>query len=260
MLPGYCLGGTLLTCTLAYLKARGDERIGCATLLASLLDFTEPGELQHFLNIEQIEYFETLMTRNGLWGGRKMATAFNMIQADENIWPYWNHRYLKGQKPIKHAALYWVSDLTHTTAPLYSFYMRKMYLENVLKEPGGIAINGTAIDFKCIDVPVYYLGIKDDTISPLKAAVRSQQLLANARLVVSEGGHYSAVTNPAGSKKLGFWCDEQRLEMAPEVRQPGSWWNDWAQWLVPHAGVEQGSKPLNTKLPDSPGSYVQQVV
>jgi polyhydroxyalkanoate synthase len=163
---GYCLGGTLTEATLAYMKTKGDDRIKAVTLFTTMTDFSEAGDLGVFIDEEQLASIEDMMTQRGYLDGREMATTFNMLRANDLIWSFVVNNYLLGKEPFPFDLLYWNSDSTRMPAAMHSFYLRKCYHENKLVEPGGITLNGTPIDLRRIDIPVYWLSTREDHIAP----------------------------------------------------------------------------------------------
>jgi polyhydroxyalkanoate synthase len=264
---GYCLGGTLMAATLAYMKAVGDERIKAVTFFASLVDFAEAGELEVFIDDEQIGQLEERMAEKGYLDGAEMATTFNMLRANDLIWSFVINNYLLGKDPFPFDLLYWNSDSTRMPAVMHSFYLRKMYQENRLSEPGGIELGGVPIDLGAIDIPVYILAAKDDHIAPWISAFVATRLYSGAvKFVLAASGHIAGVINPPAAKKYGYWTNAKKAE-TPEAwldtaeRHEGSWWPDWHRWL----GRKSGKKvPARTPgegklkpLEDAPGAYVK---
>jgi poly[(R)-3-hydroxyalkanoate] polymerase subunit PhaC len=265
---GYCLGGTLLGSTLAWLAAKGKERIKAATFFVSLLDFAESGELNVFIDEEQLKMLEERMNRRGFLEGSEMATTFNMLRANDLIWSFVVNNYLLGNDPFPFDLLYWNSDSTRMPARMHSFYLRNMYQENRLAEPGGITLRGEPIDLGRIRVPAYFLSTREDHIAPWKATYRGTQLLGGPnRFVLAASGHIAGVVNPPDSGKYNHWINtdlpadpEQWLHGATELA--GSWWPDWHRWLTALAGERVPARvPGKGKLKaiePAPGSYVKE--
>jgi polyhydroxyalkanoate synthase len=264
---GYCLGGTLLASTLAYMAAKGDDRIKSATFFVTLTDFAEAGELGVFIDEEQLQSLEEKMNRRGFLEGSEMATTFNMLRANDLIWSFVVNNYLLGNEPFPFDLLYWNADSTRMPARMHSFYLRKMYQENLLCEPGGVSLLGVPIDLRKIKVPAYFLSTREDHIAPWKSTYRGTQLLSGPkRFVLAASGHIAGVVNPPEGGKYSHWINpelppdpESWLASATEVA--GSWWPDWHRWVsaqanetvparVPGAGK---LKPIE----DAPGSYVK---
>jgi polyhydroxyalkanoate synthase len=264
---GYCLGGTLLGSTLAYMAAVGDDRIKSATFFVTMLDFAEAGELGVFIDEEQLEALEAKMNKRGYLEGSEMATTFNMLRANDLIWSFVVNNYLLGNDPFPFDLLYWNSDSTRMPAKMHSFYLRKMYQENLLAKPGGISLNGVPIDLGKIKTPAYFLSTREDHIAPWKSTYRGTQLLGGKkRFVLAASGHIAGVVNPPDSGKYSHWVNtalpadpEAWFHGATEIA--GSWWPDWHRW-VSALGKEQvparvpGDGKL-TPIEDAPGSYVK---
>jgi polyhydroxyalkanoate synthase len=264
---GYCLGGTLLGSTLAYMAAQGDDRIKSATFFVSMLDFAEAGELGVFIDEEQLRALEGKMNKRGYLEGSEMATTFNMLRANDLIWSFVVNNYLLGNEPFPFDLLYWNSDSTRMPAKMHSFYLRKMYQENLLAQPGGISLNGVPIELGKIKTPAYFLSTREDHIAPWKSTYRGTQLLGGKkRFVLAASGHIAGVVNPPESGKYSHWVNtalpadpEAWFHGATEIA--GSWWPDWHRW-VSALGKEQvparvpGDGKL-TPIEDAPGSYVK---
>ncbi len=264
---GYCLGGTLLASTLAYLAAKGDERIKSATFFVTLLDFAESGELAVFIDEEQLRALEERMNRRGFLEGSEMATTFNMLRANDLIWSFVVNNYLLGNEPFPFDLLYWNSDSTRMPARMHSFYLRKMYQENQLAQPNGISLAGVPIDFSKITTPAYFLSTREDHITPWKSTYRGTQLLSGPkRFVLAASGHIAGVVNPPEGGKYSHWINPD-LPPDPEAwflgatEIAGSWWPDWHRWVtgLSHEQVP-AREPGAGKLPaieQAPGSYVK---
>ncbi|MDA8051719.1 MAG: class I poly(R)-hydroxyalkanoic acid synthase [Rhodospirillales bacterium] len=264
---GYCLGGTLLGSALAWLAAKDKEPIKTATFFVSLLDFTESGELNVFIDEEQLKVLEERMHRRGFLEGSEMAATFNMLRANDLIWSFVVNNYLLGNDPFPFDLLYWNSDSTRMPARMHSFYLRKMYQENKLAEPCGVTLGGEPIDLGRIRVPAYFLSTREDHIAPWKATYRGTQLLGGAnRFVLAASGHIAGVVNPPDSGKYNHWVNpdlpadpEAWLRDASELA--GSWWPDWHRWVSSHGDERVPARdPAKGKLKPiepAPGSYVK---
>jgi len=264
---GYCLGGTLLGSTLAYMAAKNDNRIKSATFFVSMLDFAEAGELGVFIDEEQLSALEDKMNKRGYLEGSEMATTFNMLRANDLIWSFVVNNYLMGNEPFPFDLLYWNSDSTRMPAKMHSFYLRKMYQENLLATQGGITLNGVPIDLGKIKTPAYFLSTREDHIAPWKSTYRGTQLLGGTkRFVLAASGHIAGVVNPPDGGKYSHWVNtalpsdpEAWFHGATEIA--GSWWPDWHRWVTA-LGKEQvkarvpGEGKL-TPIEDAPGSYVK---
>jgi polyhydroxyalkanoate synthase len=264
---GYCLGGTLLASTLAYMARTGDNRISSATFFVTLMDFAEAGELQIFIDEEQLKVLEERMNRRGFLEGSEMANTFNMLRANDLIWSFVVNNYLLGNEPFPFDLLYWNADSTRMPARMHSFYLRKMYQENLLAEPDGISLAGVPIDLRQIKTPAYFLSTREDHIAPWKSTYRGTQLLSGPkRFILAASGHIAGVVNPPEGGKYSHWIStdlppepETWLQGATEMA--GSWWPDWQRWITGMSDERVPARePGAGKLPvieDAPGSYVK---
>jgi polyhydroxyalkanoate synthase len=264
---GYCLGGTLLASTLAYMAAKGDDRFASATYLTTMVDFTEAGELGVFIDEEQLQALEAKMNKQGYLDGSAMATTFNMLRANDLIWSFVVNNYLMGKEPFPFDLLYWNSDSTRMPAAMHSFYLRKMYQENKLAQPGGISLLDTPIDLTKIKTPTFILATREDHIAPWKSAYAATRFYGGpTRFVLSASGHIAGVVNPPGANKYNYWVNA-KLPATPDAwfegaeQHPGSWWPEWSKWLGKHAGGKVDARnPGESDLPAieaAPGSYAR---
>ena len=264
---GYCLGGTILLTTLAYLAANKDKRVQSAICFACMTDFSEPGELEVFIDEELIASLEKQMGERGYLDGSQMAGVFSMLRANDLIWYFVVNNYLLGKDPYPFDLLYWNSDSTRMPRDMHSFYVRNMYQKNLLREPGGITLAGVPIDLRKIKAPVCFLSAYEDHIAPWKSTYAGTQLVGGpVKFVLSGSGHIAGVINPASSDKYGFWLNPKTPSSPDDwfkeaVKQDGSWWPDWLAWLTPHAGPQVPARaPGDGELKpieDAPGSYVK---
>jgi len=263
---GYCLGGTLLASTLAWMAARKDDRIQSATFFAAMVDFEEAGELSVFIDEEQLAALEEKMNEKGYLEGRDMATTFNMLRANDLIWSFVVNNYLLGKDPFPFDLLYWNSDSTRMPAAMHSFYLRQMYQENRLSA-GEIKLLGTKIDLTKIKLPVFILSTREDHIAPWRSTYVATQLYRGpTEFVLAASGHIAGVVNPPAANKYSHWVGK-KTPPAPEdwlaaaEQHPGSWWPHWNQWVKKYSGGEvPARKPGDGKLPvieAAPGSYVK---
>jgi len=264
---GYCLGGTLLACTLAHMAAKRDARIKSATFFTTMIDFAEAGELSVFIDEEQLQSLEERMQRRGYLEGREMAATFNMLRANDLIWSFVVQNYLLGQEPFPFDLLYWNDDSTRMPAAMHSFYLRRMYQQNDLVKPGAITLAGVPLDVSKVKVPAYILSTREDHIAPWKSTYRTTQIFQGpVRFVLAASGHIAGVANPPESGKYSHWISEETPEK-PEswfenaTEMAGSWWPDWHRWVtsldrtqVPARQPGAGALPA---LEDAPGSYVK---
>ena len=264
---GYCLGGTLLGATLAYMAEKKDRRFVSATFFVSLLDFSIPGELGVFIDEQQVQNLERRMNERGYLEGSEMGTTFNILRANDLVWSFVINNYLLGKEPFPFDLLYWNSDSTRMPAKMHSFYLRKMYMENALKDPGGITLGGVPIDLCKIAMPAYFISAAEDHIAPWKSTYLGARLLSGpVRFVLGGSGHIAGIVNPPSANKYGYWTSDKLAE-TPEQWQAraefheGSWWSDWQAWI----DRENGAARVPARIPgegklkaieDAPGSYV----
>ncbi len=263
---GYCVGGTLLAATLALHAKEKNTRIRTATLFTTQVDFTHAGDLKVFVDDDQLTSLEERMQTRGYLDGSKMATAFNLLRANELIWPYVINSYLKGQEPLPFDLLFWNSDSTRMAAANHSFYLRNCYLENTLSQ-GKMVLAGKTISLKDIKIPVYNLATREDHIAPPKSVFLGGKCFGGpVEFVLSGSGHIAGVVNPPDKQKYQFWADgspdgdyEDWLVGAKET--PGSWWPHWHAWVERHNDRRvpariPGGGALNA-IEEAPGSYVR---
>ena len=272
---GYCLGGTLLACTLSYLKAsdaKKSERIKSATFLTTLLDFTDAGELSVFIDEEQLQVLENRMNKTGYLEGQSMAMTFNMLRDNDLIWNFVINNYLLGKDPFPFDLLYWNSDSTRMPAAMHSFYLRNMYLENKLKQPGGIKLFNVPIDLGNIDLPIMMVSTREDHIAPWKSTFDGAKLFGKKPIfVLAASGHIAGIVNPPAANKYQYWLNNAMPSnadastadewLAGAKSKPGSWWGEWAQFLAHYSGGMvkarvPGAGGLKA-IEDAPGSYVR---
>ncbi len=259
---GYCLGGTLLGTTLAWMARRDDQRIRSATFFVSLLDFEEAGELGVFIDEEQLKALEERMHERGYLEGSDMASTFNMLRANDLIWSFVVNNYLMGNEPFPFDLLYWNSDATRMPARMHSFYLRNMYQQNLLSKPNAISFEGESLDLGAITVPAYFLSTREDHIAPWRSTYRGTQLLGGEkRFVLAASGHIAGVVNPPEGGKYNHWVNEELpaepqawLEGATELA--GSWWNDWNRWVTAKAPETVPARVPADGIEAAPGSYV----
>ncbi len=267
---GYCLGGTLLACTLAYLTAKKQQdRITSATFLTTMVDFTDAGELSVFVDEEQLAAMEQRMSQQGYLEGSAMANTFNMLRANDLIWSFVINNYLLGKEPFPFDLLYWNSDSTRMPAAMHSFYLRNMYQENLLCKAGGLTLADVPIDLTKIKTPTFILSTKEDHIAPWKSTYAATQLYKGpVKFALAASGHIAGVVNPPAAKKYNHWINNaETLPASPDdwlagaEAQPGSWWPEWQKWVSAFSnGTVPARKPGDHKvkpLADAPGSYVK---
>lgn len=267
---GYCLGGTLLATTLAYLAGkRQASRISAATFFTTMTDFTDPGELGVFIDEGQVSSLEKKMFERGYLEGSEMAGTFNMLRANDLIWSFVVNNYLLGKDPFPFDLLYWNSDSTRMPAKMHSFYLRKLYMENRLVEPGGITIDGVAIDLGKIKTPCYFISTIEDHIAPWKSTYAGARNFGGpVRFVLGGSGHIAGIVNPPAANKYGFWINPAaKLPATPDAwlegaqQNTGSWWTDWQSWLTAMDSEQTEPRdPAKGKLKvleDAPGTFVK---
>lgn len=267
---GFCVGGTMLSAALAVLAARGEKPVASATLLTTLVDFTDTGVLDVFIDEAFVQMREMQMGAGGLLKGQELASTFSFLRPNDLVWNYVVGNYLKGETPPAFDLLYWNSDATNLPGPWYAWYLRNLYLENKLVQPGQLTVCGQGLNLAQVDVPVYIYGSREDHIVPITASYASTQVLpGEKRFVMGASGHIAGVINPPAKGKRSHWIradgalpatHAQWLEGAQE--HAGSWWMDWAQWLQSHAGRQVVAPKRYGRghyqcLEAAPGRYVQ---
>ena len=264
---GYCVGGTLLASTLAWLAEKRRQRVTSATFFAAQVDFTHAGDLLVFVDEDQISTLEREMEATGVLEGSKMAMAFNMLRSNDLIWSYVVSNYLKGQPPSAFDLLHWNSDATRMPAANHSFYLRNCYLENRLST-GSMVLDNTLLDLSKVKVPVYNLATKEDHIAPADSVLYGSQFFGGpVKYVLSGSGHIAGVVNPPAGGKYQYWTNDNIKDVTladwlkNATEHKGSWWPDWRQWLesldaeqVPARAVGSEEMP---PIEDAPGSYVK---
>ncbi len=262
---GYCIGGTLLAMSLAWLAARGDERFLAATFIVSLQDFSNVGDTARFLGEEHLDFVEQQMLERGYLDSREMSNMFNLLRSNDLIWANVVNNYLMGEKPAAFDLLYWNSDGTRMTRAAHSWYLRQTYAENNLIRPGAIELAGETLDLSRVTLDVYAVGAEKDHIVPWPAAWQATRLFGGEiRYVLASSGHVAGIINPPDGKGA-YWTSAAKAETAEAwragaSRADGSWWTDWAAWLAARSGPKVRPPKLGSKahpaLMDAPGSYV----
>jgi len=263
---GYCVGGTLVAASLAYMAQKGDTRVNSATFLAAQVDFEKAGDLKVYVDEEQVKWIEARMAEKGYLPGRRMADAFNLLRSNDLIWSYVINNYLLGKSPMPFDLLFWNSDGTCMPANVHSFYLRECYLHNRLSK-GVMTLDGVRLDLRKVKLPVYNLAAKDDHISPLASVFRlGDHFGGPVKLVVAASGHIAGVVNPPEAQKYQYWTNEDGAPTLQEwwaeaKEHPGSWWPDWLQWIDQRSGkTVKARQPGEGKLKaieDAPGRYVK---
>ena len=262
---GYCVGGTLLGTTLAYLAARGEEPFSSATFFAAQVDFTNAGDLLVFIDDAQLKALEEMMAERGYLDAGRMAAVFNMLRPKDLIWPYVVNNYLLGRKPLPFDLLFWNQDSTRLPAANHKFYLREFYQQNRLAR-GQMTIGNVKLDLGQVKLPIYELCAKEDHIAPAKSVFIGSRLFGGpVTYVLAGSGHIAGVINPPSKPKYQYWTNTKRaatleawLEGAEE--HPGSWWPHYAEWLARHSGGLVPAREPGARLgtiEDAPGSYVK---
>ena len=265
---GFCVGGTILSTALAVLAARGEKPVASLTLLTSLLDFSDTGILDIFIDETAVKFREMQMGSGGLLKGQDLASTFSFLRPNDLVWNYVVGNYLKGETPPPFDLLYWNSDSTNLPGPFYAWYLRNTYFENSLVKRGKLTVCGEKIDLSKLDMPAYIYGSREDHIVPIGGAYASTQVLKGPRrFVMGASGHIAGVINPPAKKKRSHWIGDKlpvshQAWLADATEHGGSWWPDWAAWLKRHAGPQiaapksYGSRKYKALEP-APGRYVK---
>ena len=275
---GFCVGGTILATALSVLAARGEKPVESVTLLTSLLDFTDTGILDIFIDERSVKYREAEMGKGGLLKGKELASTFSFLRPNDLVWNYVVGNYLKGETPPPFDLLYWNSDSTNLPGPFYAWYLRNTYFENNLIQPGKTLVCGEKVDLTLLDMPFYIYGSREDHIVPIGGAYASTQVLpGKKRFVMGASGHIAGVINPPAKKKRSYWTHDNLAstraagEIFPAAQAEwqkgatehvGSWWPDWSDWLQSHAGKQvaapktYGSRKYKA-IESAPGRYVK---
>ncbi len=267
---GYCVAGTLLSATLAYLAGRGEDPFVSATFLTAQSDFTKAGDLKLFIDDAQLKNIEKLMAEKGYLEGSRMATVFNMLRPKDLIWPYVVNNYLLGKKPMPFDLLFWNQDSTRMPAANHNFYLREFYHENKLAL-GKMKLGGVQLDLGKVTLPIYDLAAREDHIAPVRSVFIGAKLFGGpVTFVMSGSGHIAGVVNPPAKPKYQYWTNNKPLShpdtatfeqwSAGTTETPGSWWPHHATWLAKHSGSKIAARLPGAKLgviEDAPGSYVK---
>ena len=264
---GYCVGGTLLSITLAYLAAKKQDRVLSATLFAAQVDFTYAGDLLVFVDKERIAQLEEHMKSQGYLEASRMANTFNMLRSNDLIWPYVVNNYLRGKKPFPFDILYWNADATRMPPANHSFYLRNCYLENNLAK-GKMELDGVKLDLHDVKVPVYNLATREDHIAPAKSVLVGSKFFGGpVKFVLAGSGHIAGVINPPGKAKYQYWTgaaprgSDLGKWLGKAKEHHGSWWPDWLEWLKSHDGDTVPARAIGggkfKPIEDAPGSYVK---
>ena len=268
---GFCVGGTILSTALAVLAARGEKPAASATLLTTLVDFTDTGILDVFIDENFVKYREMQMGKGGLLKGQDLASTFSFLRPNDLVWNYVVGNYLKGETPPPFDLLYWNSDSTNLPGPFYAWYLRNTYLENNLVKPGKATVCGVKVDLNKVNIPMYIYGSREDHIVPIGGSYGSTQVFpGKKRFVMGASGHIAGVINPPAAKKRSHWTREDGKFpktagewIAGATESPGSWWTDWSDWLKGYAGKQIAAPKTYGKgtkykaIEPAPGRYVK---
>jgi polyhydroxyalkanoate synthase len=272
---GFCVGGTIICTALAVMYARGEDPVTSVTLMTALLDFEDTGVLDIFIDEAHVQMREKMFGKGGLMPGRELANTFSSLRANDLVWNYVVSNYLEGKQPPAFDLLYWNGDSTNLPGPMYTWYLRNMYLENNLRVPSRLELCGEKIDLGTIHVPTYVFAAREDHIVPWRAAYASARTLTGVkpgqlRFVLGASGHIAGSINPPSKNKRSYWAsDSKTLPADSEAwfvaaqEHPGSWWTDWSRWLATHGGPMKspprsyGSAKYKVIEP-APGTYVKQ--
>ncbi len=263
---GFCIGGTLLSMLLAYNKAKKINSIRSASFLASMIDFSDPGDLSVFIDEKQIAKVEEHMKTKGYLEGNFMASTFNSLRASDLVWAYFIRNYLRGTRPVPFDLLFWNMDSTNMPAKMHSEYLRWMYLHNDLVKPEKIHINDIPLDVSQIDIPTCFVSTQKDHIAPWKATYEGFRLIkGKKRFILGGSGHIAGIIIPPGTPKYGYYLnlaspEDPETWLANAHYHTGSWWPEWMTWLKKESGPLINA-PVFSNLPvqamiDAPGSYV----
>ncbi|GLQ29752.1 class I poly(R)-hydroxyalkanoic acid synthase [Litoribrevibacter albus] len=268
---GYCIGGTLLMTSLAYMAARRmKSRVKSATLFTTLTDFSDPGDIGVFVDEHTVKAIEDQNNHKGYFDGRVMAVSFSLLRENSLYWNYFVQNYLKGESPVPFDLLYWNSDSTNITAACHNDMLRRFYLENQLVKPGAYSVNGTKIDLSKITTPLYFISTHQDHIARWRITYEGAKICRNnSTFVLGESGHIAGIVNPPAKKKYSYWTNETLCDSADEwldlsEQHSGSWWTHWDEWLAPNKGKQvEARSPEEGKfelLCDAPGTYVKRTL
>ena len=264
---GYCIGGTLLAIALSYYKSKNDPIINSASFFTTLVDFSSPGEIGALINKSTIDYIENKVSEVGYLDGKYLSNSFSLIRANDLVWSYFVNNYLLGKSPAAFDILYWNSDATNLPAKMYIYYLKNMYINNLLKTPGALEMLGVKINLADVDIPSFSLAAKGDHIALWQSVYDGVKLFKGQRtFCLTEAGHVAGVVNPATSNKYSHMVSTDILDnhdkwLETATIHNGSWWNSWHKWLS--ANSEELTKSINynsmSMIEVAPGSYVKQL-
>lgn len=266
---GFCVGGTILSCALAVMKARREDKVASLTLLTSMLDFDDSGEIGALVTEQSVATREMTIGQGGILQGKELSFVFSSLRANDLMWQYVANGYIKGKAPAAFDMLYWNGDNTNLPGPMFCWYVRNCYLENNVRIPGKVTTCGVKINLGLVDVPAFIYASREDHIVPWRSAYASIGLLGGAKtFVLGASGHIAGVINPPTKKKRSHWVGgsvatdaDQWLNTASEV--PGSWWPQWGSWLAEQAGKRIRARTTvgnrrHRQIEPAPGRYVKE--
>jgi len=266
---GFCIGGTLLACALAVLAKKRRKPVASLTLMTSLLEFTDAGEIRVYIDRNFVEKREKKLAKGGIVPGAELASAFSSLRANDLVWSYVVSNYLKGKQPPAFDLLYWNGDSTNLPGPMYAYYLRNTYQDNLLVVPDALTMCGVPLDLKRADMPAFVFAAREDHIVPWKGGYESARYLGGpVKFVLGASGHIAGSINSASKGKRSYWTND-RLGPDPEKwlaqakEAPGSWWVPWAQWLEPFAGKPVAARKAlgdakHKPIEPAPGRYVRE--
>jgi polyhydroxyalkanoate synthase subunit PhaC len=266
---GFCVGGTLLGAALGVLAAKGEDLVESATYLASMLDFSDTGQIGLFVDEASVAAREAALGRGGLLPAVELSTVFSALRANDLIWPYVVNNYLLGGTPPAFDLLYWNADGTNLPGPMYCWYLRNTYLENKLRKPGALRCLGVPLDLGKVDRPSFIVATREDHIVPWRTAYRSLEVLGGDKtFVLGASGHVAGIINSPAKQRRSYWTGGPQAQdadawLARAAQTPGSWWPQWAAWLAQYRGGNRKApaKAGNTRfrpVEAAPGRYVKQ--
>ncbi len=268
-LLGFCIGGTLVGAALAILAKQRKSPVASLTLLTSLLDFTDVGEIRVYIDEKFVGSREKQLQKGGIVPGAELASAFSSLRANDLVWPYVVNNYLKGRQPPAFDLLFWNSDATNLPGPMYAYYLRNTYQDNKLAQPDALTMCGVPVSLKRVKLPTFVFAAREDHIVPWRGGYKSARTLGGkVKFVLGASGHIAGTINPAGKNKRSYWVHD-RLEddadgwFSAAAERPGSWWPEWSKWLAPYAGkrVAAPRRPGGGKakpIEPAPGRFVKE--
>jgi len=268
---GYCVAGTTMAATLAYLAAKDDaDKVKSATFFTAQVDFEEPGDLKLFLGDETMQTLQQLTAENGVLDGRVMAATFNLLRGRDLIWNYVVNNYLMGKDPPPFDLLHWNGDVTNLPGEWHRDYLQRLYRENLLVKPGAVSIKGVPLDLRKIETPAYIQAGREDHIAPVESVWKMTRVLSGPkRFLLAGSGHIAGVVNPPSANKYQYWTNDHPAATLDEfvagaTEHKGSWWPDWIEWLkgqstetVEATGARVPGEGKLKAIEDAPGRYVK---